>query len=415
MKKHTPVTRGSNVFRWKQILPVVSAVAFLGLFGCKSAQLATVGEPTIVMNTTTMVMNTTESGLQYFIIPGGDGPLAVDGDVVAVHYSGKLEDGTIFDNSYDRGEPIVFTLGKGQVIPGWEEGIKLLSKGDKATFHIPPQLAYGENGVGPIPPNATLTFEVELVDIINPAAPLDVSGLPRQTTERGVAYSVVRQGDGLQLEPEMRLKVHYNGFLEDGTLFDSSYERARPIEFVLGRGMVIPGWEEGLQQLRVGDQARIWIPFQLAYGESGRGPIPGRANLIFDVEIIDAEIVEAPKPFDVQGKQIHTTESGLKYIVVREGTGPLPEPGKVLVVHYSGYLEDGTLFDSSVQRGEPFRFVLGSNQVIRGWDEGFALLKKGSKVRFIIPPELGYGAREVGPIPAESTLIFDVELIDFQL
>jgi peptidylprolyl isomerase len=103
------------------------------------------------------------------------------------------------------------------------------------------------------------------------------------------------------------------------------------------------------------------------------------------------------------------------YIVVKEGPGPLPEQGKVLVVHYSGFLEDGSLFDSSVQRGEPFRFVLGSNQVIRGWDEGFALMRKGSKVRFIIPPDLGYGAREVGPIPANSTLIFDVELIDFQL
>jgi len=409
MKKRTTVTRELLIRQMHRILPIVSVVAFLWLSGCKTAQVAVEPEPEKI------VMKTTESGLEYHIKAMGTGPLAADGDVVSVHYSAKLEDGTVFDNSYERGEPIVFTLGSGQVIPGWEEGIKLLSKGDKAIFNIPPQLAYGENGVGPIPPNATLNFEVELVDISNPAAPLDVTGILRQTTERGVEYAVVRQGTGIQLEPEMRLKVHYNGFLEDGTRFDSSYDRARPIEFVLGRGMVIPGWEEGLQQLRVGDQARIWIPYHLAYGENGRGPIPARANLIFDVEIMEAEPVATPKPFDVAGLEVQTTESGLMYIVVKEGPGPLPEQGKVLVVHYSGFLEDGSLFDSSVQRGEPFRFVLGSNQVIRGWDEGFALMRKGSKVRFIIPPDLGYGAREAGPIPANSTLIFDVELIDFQL
>lgn len=412
MKKHTPVTREILIRQMQRILPIVSVVAFLWLTGCKTAQVATVApapEPEKI------VMTTTESGLEYHIEALGTGPLAADGDVVSVHYSARLADGTMFDNSYERGEPIVFKLGIGQVIPGWEEGIKLLKKGDKATFNIPPQLAYGENGVGPIPPNATLTFDVELVDISNPAAPLDVTGIPRQTTERGVEFAVVRQGQGIQLEPEMRLKVHYNGFLEDGTRFDSSYDRARPIEFVLGRGMVIPGWEEGLEQLRVGDNARIWIPYHLAYGENGRGPIPARANLIFDVEIMEAEPVATPKAFDVSGREVHTTGSGLMYIVVKEGQGPLPEQGKVLIVHYSGFLEDGSLFDSSVQRGEPFRFVLGSNQVIRGWDEGFALMRKGSKVRFIIPPDLGYGTREMGPIPANSTLIFDVELIDFQL
>ncbi|NLM91323.1 MAG: FKBP-type peptidyl-prolyl cis-trans isomerase [Bacteroidales bacterium] len=233
-------------------------------------------------------------------------------------------------------------------------------------------------------------------------------------TENGVEVFVVREGNGTILEPGVRVKVHYNGFLENDTLFDSSYERGQPIEFVLGQGMVIPGLEEGLKSLRVGDQARVWIPFQLAYGERGRGPIPARANLIFDVEVLDTEIVEAPKPFEVEGLPVEATESGLQYIIVKEGEGDYPQAGQLLVVHYSGFLPDGSLFDSSVQRGEPFRFILGRNQVIRGWDEGFALLKTGSKVRFIVPPSLGYGEREVGPIPAGSTLVFDVELIEIQ-
>jgi peptidylprolyl isomerase len=375
--------------------------------GCRSIQLQQAGDES-------PVMKSTESGLQYAIIPEGDGELAKDGDLVFVHYSGSLEDGSVFDSSHDRGEPISFKLGAGQVIAGWEEGIKMLRKGDKATFIIPPQLAYGENAIGPIPANATLTFSLELIDIVNPAAPLNAEGLKGITTENGVKIFVFREGDGAKLDSNMRVKVHYNGFLENDTLFDASYERGNPIEFVLGRGMVIPGLEDGLKHLKVGAQAKIWIPYQLAYGERGRGPIPAQANLIFDVEVLDAVIVENPKPFDVEDLPIVSTESGLQYIVLKEGEGELPIPGNLLLVHYSGYLEDGTLFDSSVQRGEPFRFILGSNQVIPAWDEGFALLKKGSKVRFIVPPELGYGDREVGPIPAGSKLIFDVELIDFQ-
>ena len=220
---------------------LISMAAIFGLLGCKAAKEMAVTEPT-------PVFRTTESGLTYAIVSSGQGETAQDGNVVTVHYKGKLEDGSVFDSSLERGEPIVFTLGKGQVITGWEQGIKLLRKGDKATFVIPPQLAYGENGIGPIPPNATLTFEVELVDISNPSAPFNVEGIAWQRTERGVDYAIVKKGRGLKLSREMRVKVHYNGFLEDGTLFDSSFERARPIEFVLGRGAVIQGWEEGLLQ-----------------------------------------------------------------------------------------------------------------------------------------------------------------------
>jgi FKBP-type peptidyl-prolyl cis-trans isomerase len=83
-------------------------------------------------------------------------------------------------------------------------------------------------------------------------------------------------------------------------------------------------------------------------------------------------------------------------------------------VHYSGFLADGTKFDSSVERDEPFSFLLGMGQVIPGWEEGLKLMNKGSKARLIIPPELGYGGLSVGTIPQNSTLIFDVEMVDVQ-
>lgn len=109
---------------------------------------------------------TTESGLRYEQIEKGEGPSPQAGDVVSVHYRGTLEDGTEFDSSYGRGEPIVFPLGQGRVIPGWEEGIPMMNEGGKARLTIPPDLAYGQRGAGEvIPPNATLIFEVELLEV----------------------------------------------------------------------------------------------------------------------------------------------------------------------------------------------------------------------------------------------------------
>lgn len=108
----------------------------------------------------------TSSGLRYKIEEKGNGPKAEKGQTVSVHYKGMLPDGSVFDSSYSRNQPIDFKLGKGQVISGWDEGIQLLNVGDKARFVIPSHLAYGERGAGgAIPPNATLVFDVELVKV----------------------------------------------------------------------------------------------------------------------------------------------------------------------------------------------------------------------------------------------------------
>ncbi len=107
-----------------------------------------------------------------------------------------------------------------------------------------------------------------------------------------------------------------------------------------------------------------------------------------------------------------TTSSGLKYIVVKQGNGKKSEVGKIAEVHYTGWLLDGKKFDSSHDRKEPFEFTLGAKQVIAGWDEGVALMRIGDQFRLILPPELAYGTRGAGDIiPANSTLVFDVELL----
>ncbi len=122
-------------------------------------------------------------------------------------------------------------------------------------------------------------------------------------------------------------------------------------------------------------------------------------------------ILLAAKITFAQGDTV-TTASGLKYIIIN-GSGDKPTvPGMVAIVHYDGYLLDGKKFDSSRDRNEPFEFVLGDGQVIKGWDEGVALMKVGDKYRFVIPSNLAYGSRGAGNvIPPDATLVFDVEVM----
>lgn len=111
-------------------------------------------------------------------------------------------------------------------------------------------------------------------------------------------------------------------------------------------------------------------------------------------------------------ENLSTTESGLQYVDIVEGTGAMPQPGQRVTVHYTGTLENGTQFDSSRDRGRPFSFNIGVGQVIKGWDEGVGTMRVGGQRKLVIPPELGYGARGAGGvIPPNATLIFDVELL----
>ena len=114
--------------------------------------------------------------------------------------------------------------------------------------------------------------------------------------------------------------------------------------------------------------------------------------------------------------EARTTASGLTYVITRHGTGQQVKAGDVVAVHYTGLLTNGTKFDSSVDRGEPIAFPLGAGRVIKGWDEGVALLRVGDQATLIIPPQLGYGSRGAGggAIPPDATLVFIVEVVGVQ-
>jgi FKBP-type peptidyl-prolyl cis-trans isomerase FkpA len=132
----------------------------------------------------------------------------------------------------------------------------------------------------------------------------------------------------------------------------------------------------------------------------------------------EASQVKKAKPAAKKAKastKTITTASGLKFQVLKKGNGTVAMSGQIVSVHYTGWLTDGTKFDSSVDRGQPFQFTLGAGQVIRGWDEGVAGMKVGEKRKLTIPPDLGYGERGAGGvIPPNATLVFDVELLGVQ-
>lgn len=390
----------------KKVLTLILTFTVLAVSAQEKAKSQKVKKPKTVK---------TASGLEYTITEKGNGKKPLVGDKVIVHYTGKLTNDTVFDSSVKRGEPFSFKLGAGQVIKGWDEAFQLLQAGDKATIKFGPELGYGAQEMGKIPANSTLIFDIELLDVVEGIRAWDVKGKDTIKTASGLKYIMIQRKDGEKVASGKKVTFNYNSFLIDGKMFDSSIERGKPLTVKVGQGQLFPGLDEGLQLLNKGEKAKFIIPYQLAFGEKGIPPqIPEKADVIFDVEITDIQPIAAPPLFDITGKEAKSTASGLKYYVINKSSSVVKaEAGKTVKVHYSGYLADGKMFDSSVERGEPIEFQLGKGMVIPGWEEGIALMTVGDKLRLIIPYVLAYGEPGRPPmIPEKADLTFDVELIE---
>ncbi len=404
--------------RYFWLLLLVLLVAACGPAGGIDPE-ATTDTTTDVDTSESSELITTDSGLQYEIIEEGEGELPQQGNRVRVHYTGTLEDGTVFDSSQD-GDPFTFALGTGSVIPGWDEGIALLPEGSTARLVIPPGLAYGAQGSPPvIPPNSTLTFEVELVEILPgaPAAPQTVDEDDYITTESGLMYYDIEEGEaGRTPEEGQPVRIHYTVWLEDGTKLDSSLDRDQPLVVPVGNDQLLPGWDEGLATMNVGGHRQLVLPPELAFGaQSPGGNVPDNATLIIEVELLELLAQGPDEPPEVDEDEFTETESGLRYYDVREGDGLQSETGQTVLVHYTGWLEDGTRFDSSYSRGEPLPFVLGAGNIIPGWEEGVAGMNVGGQRLLVIPAELAYGETGFGDIiPPNETLTFLVELVEIR-
>jgi peptidylprolyl isomerase len=244
----------------------------------------------------------------------------------------------------------------------------------------------------------------------------DDPGLKEATP--GVKYRDIKEGVGDPCPPGASVTIHYTGWQENGDVFDSTREGAKatgqPATFQLGG--LIKGWQEGIPGMKPGGIRKLVISPEKGYGTQGGSPLAGK-TLIFEVELIESKPVRdtskladgtAPGADDPGLKPLGT--GGLKYRDLKEGNGAPVQPGAKVTIHYIGWLTNGTVFDSSHKRGKPATFELGG--LIKGWQEGIPGMKPGGIRKLVIPPELGYGPQDKENIPPNSTLIFEVELIE---
>ncbi len=275
---------------------------------------------------------------------------------------------------------------------------------------------------------------VSLMTVMN-----SCNGQAYKTTDSGLKYKIhVLNKDNPVPEAGdiISMKMTYG---TPDTLFFNSTEMPEQNMMLAMQESTYPGdFYEMMAMLHQGDSATFILNADSFFVKTAGYPkLPGFAKDLKDLEFhvmltkiqteeeVMAEMeAERNTMRDEEGEKIAAyvqennidaipTEMGMYVIVTEQGNGPKPVAGDNVKVHYTGMLLDGTKFDSSVDRGQPFEFVLGQGRVIRGWDEGIAMLNMGSKARLIIPSEMGYGERGAGrDIPPFSPLIFDVELID---
>lgn len=187
------------------------------------------------------------------------------------------------------------------------------------------------------------------------------------------------------------------------------------LSYALGLSMGQNFKGSGIQRLNIDDfAAALRVVFegseqQMTYDEAKQVVTEFFTSLEKDAAELNERAGREYLARNAKQEGIHVTASGLQYQIIKEGTGRKPGPGDVVTVHYTGRLIDGTVFDSSVERGEPATFAVG--QVIPGWVEGLQLMNEGAAWRLFIPSNLAYGPHGTGPIQPNSTLIFDVQLI----
>ncbi|XP_011024591.1 PREDICTED: peptidyl-prolyl cis-trans isomerase FKBP62-like isoform X2 [Populus euphratica] len=294
-------------------------------------------------------------GLKKKLLKEGEGWDTPDnGDEVEVHYTGTLLDGTQFDSSRDRGTPFKFTLGQGQVIKGWDLGIKTMKKGENALFTIPADLAYGSSGSAPtIPPNATLQFDVELL-----------------------SWSSIKD--------------------------------------ICKDGHFCPALARAVKTMKEGEKVLLTVKPQYGFGEKGKpasgdeSAVPPNANIQITLELVAWKTVT----------EVTDDKKVIKKILKEGNGYERPNEGAVVKVKLIGKLQDGTVFFKKGQDdSELFEFKTDEEQVIDGLDKAVTTMKKGELALLTIAPEYAFGSsesqQELAVVPPNSTVFYEIELVSF--
>jgi FKBP-type peptidyl-prolyl cis-trans isomerase len=401
-----------------------------------------------------------EGGLfsKFHVKNGGTKPVITNIAVIDLLYRTK---DSVFYDSRSTGASINLTLNKPDYRGDLNTALQMMSPGDSATFIMKADsffiktLKYNRLPKG-LKKDEVIFLEVKMHRFYTQSArDAEVqkwkSGLKSKeneliknyittkkinpdTTRSGLMIVWKSRGNGSTPKPGDKMKVDMKLSLLSGKQLFSSKEQGKPLLFEFGKRIENKGVEEALSLMAEGAAAEIIVPSSLAFGEEGRGEfIPPYTPISYVIEMIDiVSKEEEQKNQLLKAEQAKTSEvklrdqylkehqisakpttSGLYYVETKKGNGIKPKIGDKVKVHYRGFLVDGKQFDSSIDRGQPFEFVVGQGKVIKGWDEGIKLMSKGAKAKLIIPSAIGYGERGSGAmIGPYSTLIFDIELID---
>ncbi|KAB5569786.1 hypothetical protein DKX38_003579 [Salix brachista] len=343
-------------------------------------------------------------GLKKKLLKAGEGWDTPDnGDEVEVHYTGTLLDGTQFDSSRDRGTPFKFTLGQGQVIKGWDLGIKTMKKGENALFTIPAELAYGSSGSPPtIPSNATLQFDVEL---------LSWSSIKDICKDGGIFKKILVEGEKWENPKELdEVLVRYEAQLEDGSVVAKS----DGVEFTVKDGHFCPALARAVKTMKKGEKVLLSVKPQYGFGEKGKpasgneGAVPPNANTQITLELVSWKTVT----------EVTDDKKVIKKIL-KEGDGyERPNEGAVVKVKLIGKLQDGTVFlKKGHDDNELFEFKTDEDEVIDGLDRAVVAMKKGEVALLTIAPEYAFGSsesqQELAVVPPNSTVCYEIELVSF--
>lgn len=228
-----------------------------------------------------------------------------------------------------------------------------------------------------------------------------------------------------------KVEIDFSASLLDGQEVGSTFDMPEKFSFVLGENYVIPGWEEVIPKMHLGDRVKTIIPFEMAYGEHSVGSIPPYSNLIYEIKLLkiitaaelQAENEKALKVMKAESEQAffdyllanqitEYTASGLYYSKSVVTEGEQAQVGKIAQISFVASYLDGTFLGDSEQLGGHYEVPVGQGKVLKGLDEGISLMRVGEKARFVLPYTLAYGDKAYNNIPPYTNLVFDVELLN---